>query len=133
MKLKFPHFGMIGLVLVCLTAFSLSTSATTLRIVSYNIDCSDQGSDNSITNANHTLPVIIQAIGMRHIGTNAQQVDVLGVEELQSTSLSNLTRQLNVIYGAGAYAYDTTTDPNTGGGPDGLIYKTHTVQIVSAR
>ena len=120
-------------VAVTLAFFSFSSSATTLRIVSYNIDCSDQGSDNSITNANHTLPVIIQAIGLRHIGTNAQQVDIIGAEELNSTSLSNLTRQLNVIYGAGTYAYDTTTDPNTGGGPDGLIYNTHTVQIVSAR
>lgn len=70
---------------------------------------------------------------MHHIGTNARQVDVLNCEELQSTSLSNFVVQLNSIYGAGTYAYDMTTDPNTGGGPDGLIYNTRTIQVVSAR
>ena len=131
--MKLNQACLVGLAVLGLASFAGTAAAATLRIVSYNIDCSDQGSDNSITNANHTLPVIIQAIGLHHIGTNAQPVDILGVEELQSTSLSNIVRQLNVIYGAGTYAYDTTTDPNTGGGPDGLIYNTHTVQIVSAR
>jgi hypothetical protein len=104
-----------------------------LRIVSYNIDCADQNSDNNITGPAHSLPTVIQGIGLHHIGTNAQQMDVLNCEELQSTSLSNFVVQLNAIYGAGTYTYDTTTDTNTGGGPDGLIYNTHTVQVVSAR
>jgi hypothetical protein len=107
--------------------------ANTLRIVSYNIDCADQGSDNNITNASHTVPTVIQAIGMHHLGTNVQPVDVMGLEELTSTTLANLTAQLNNIYGAGTYTYDTTSDPNTGGGPDGLVYNPHTVQVVSAR
>src|ERR1035437_4042498 len=105
----------------------------TLRIVSYNIDCADQSSDNNITGSTHSLPKVIQAIGLHHLGTNAQPVDVLGLEELRSTTLSNLVAQLTNIYGAGAYAFDPTTDPNTGGGPDGLIYNPHTVQVVSAR
>jgi hypothetical protein len=105
----------------------------TLRIVSYNIDCSDQASDNNITGATHSLPTVVQAIGLHHIGSNAQPVDVMSCEELTSTTLSNFVTQLNAIYGAGTYAYDTTTDPNTGGGPDGLIYKKSTVQVVSAR
>ena len=105
----------------------------TLRVVSYNIDCADQGSDNNITGSTHSMPTVIQAIGLHHLGTNAQPVDVLGVEELTSTTLANLVAQLNSIYGAGTYAFDPTTDPNTGGGPDGLIYNTHTMQVVSAR
>ena len=105
----------------------------TLRVVSYNIDCADQGSDNNITGATHSLPTVIQAIGLHHIGTNAQPVDVMTCEELTSTTLSNFVAQLNNIYGAGTYTFDRTPDPNTGGGPDGLIYNPQTVQVVSAR
>jgi PKD repeat protein len=106
---------------------------STLRIVSYNIDCADQSSDNNITGASHSIPTVIQAIGLHHLGTNAQPVDVLGLEELTSTTLSNMVVQLNNIYGAGTYAFDPTADPNTGGGPDGLVYRTSSVQVVSAR
>jgi len=107
--------------------------AKTLRIVSYNIDCEDQGSDNNITGSIHSLPTVVEAIGLHHLGTNAQPMDLMSCEELNSTTLSNFTVQLNNIYGAGTYTYDTTTDPNTGGGPDGIIYNTHTIQVVSAR
>jgi len=106
---------------------------TTLRIVSYNIDCEDRGSDGNITNATHSLPTVVQAIGLHHLGTNAQPMDVMSCEELNALTLSNFCTQLNSIYGAGTYAYDKTADPNTGGGPDGIIYNTHTVQVVSAR
>ncbi len=101
--------------------------ATSLRIVSYNIDNADQGNDNNITASYAGLPSVIQAIGQHHLGTNAQPVDVLGVEELNSTTLGNLTTALNNIYGAGTYAFDPTADPTTGGGTDGLVYNTHTV------
>ena len=120
-------------IIATLVVISYSALAKNLRIVSYNIDCSDQSSDNNITNASHSLPTVIQAIGLHHIGTNAQQVDVIGCEELTSTSLLYLSAALNNIYGAGTYSYDPTSDPNTGGGPDGLVYNTHTVQVVSAR
>ena len=110
-----------------------SASTRILRIVSYNIDCADQSSDGNITNSTHSLPTVVQAIGLHHLGTNAQPVDVMSCEELNSTTLSNFVVQLNLIYGAGTYTYDTTTDPNTGGGPDGLIYRTNSVQVVSAR
>jgi hypothetical protein len=105
----------------------------TLSVVSYNIDCADQGSDNNITGATHSLPTVVQAIGLHHIGTNAQPIDVMDLEDLNLTTLSNFVAQLNSIYGAGTYTFDPTPDPNTGGGPDGLIYNTHTVQVVSAR
>ncbi len=120
-------------VLLGLELFAFQAPAKTLRIVSYNVDCADQGSDNNITGSAHTVPTVIQAIGLHHIGTNAQPADVIGLEELTSTTLANLVAQLNSIYGAGTYAYDPTTDPNTGGGPDGIVYNTHTVQVISAR
>jgi hypothetical protein len=115
------------------TVTAPAMQAKTLRFVSYNIDCEDQSSDGNITNSFHSLPTVVRAIGLRHIGTNAQPMDFMSCEELNSTTLSNFVVQLNVIYGAGTYAYDKTTDPNTGGGPDGLIYKTNTVQVVAAR
>ncbi|MGI8437364.1 MAG: hypothetical protein ACR2NX_10745 [Chthoniobacterales bacterium] len=121
---------------VALFSVALAVSgvnATTLRIASYNIDCADQGSDNNITGTTHSLRTVIQAIGLHHLGANAQPLDLLGVEELRSTTLASFVAELNNIYGAGTYAYDITADPNTGGGPDGLIYNTHTVQVVSAR
>jgi hypothetical protein len=105
----------------------------TLRVVSYNSECADQASDNNITGSTHSLPTVLQGTGLHHLGTNAQPIDVLGLEELRSTTLSNIVVQLNSIYGAGTYAFDPTADPNTGGGPDGLIYRTNTVQVVSAR
>jgi energy-converting hydrogenase Eha subunit A len=111
---------------------AINAHATSLRIVSYNIDDADQGNDNNITAAYAGLPAVLQAIGQHHIGTNAQPIDVLGVEELNSTTLANLVGALNNIYGAGTYAYDHTSDPTTGGGTDGLIYNTQTVQVVSA-
>jgi hypothetical protein len=60
-------------------------------------------------------------------------VDVLGVEELKASTLRNFTNQLNLIYGAGTYAFDPTADLTTGGGTDGLIYNTHTVQVIASR
>lgn len=110
-----------------------AAAGKTLRIVSYNVDCADQKSDNNITGSTHSLPTVLRGIGLHHLGGNAQPIDVLGLEELTSTSLSYLTTQLNAIYGAGVYAFDPTTDPTTGGGTDGLIYNTTTVQVVAAR
>jgi len=124
----------IAIAAIVILACATSASAATLRIVSYNIDDADQGNDNNITASYAGLPTVLQAIGQHHIGTNAQPIDVLGVEELNSTTLSNLVNALNSpsLYGAGTYAYDPTPDPNDGGGPDGLIYNTKTVQVVSA-
>ncbi|MGZ5544639.1 MAG: hypothetical protein ACXWIU_08175 [Limisphaerales bacterium] len=116
-----------------LALFTCTAFSKTLRIVSYNIDCADQSSDNNITEPGQSIPTVIQAIGLHHLGTNAQPADVIGCEELTSTSLANLVTALNGLYGSTIYARDTTTDPNTGGGPDGLIYNTQTIQVISAR
>ena len=130
---------LIRIVAACCLAglwiFSASAQTKTgmLRMVSYNIDCADQSSDANITGPAHSLPTVIEGIALHHLGTNTQMIDTLNVEELQSTTLANFTAALNNIYGAGTYTYDNTIDQNTGGGPDGLIYNTHTIQVVSAR
>jgi hypothetical protein len=123
-------------------------AASTLRIVTYNIDddtgggtASNPGSD-ARTNMTD-LGVILQAIGNEHLVDGAQPIDVLALNELHndgtsiSTSLPAIVNVLNGIYGAGTYAYDTyvgTTDGTTlsGNGPNGLIYNTHTVQDLGA-
>jgi hypothetical protein len=114
-------------------AINTGAQPRTLRIVSYNIDCADQGSDNNITGPTHSLLTVAKAIGLHHIGTNAQPFDVMTCEELTSTSLANYVVQLTNYYGTGTYTNDKTADPNTGGGPDGIIYNLHTIQVVSAR
>ncbi len=119
--------------------------ATTLRIAEYNIDCSDQDNNNAVSGANAGIPAVFQAMGLHHLGTNVQPVDVMTLTELldtnnnsiTSTTLPALVNSLNAIYGAGVYAYDTTPDPTSGGtqfnGPSGLIYDTKTVQVISAK
>ncbi|HTB83763.1 MAG TPA: hypothetical protein VK742_08925 [Candidatus Sulfotelmatobacter sp.] len=124
-----PIFCAVLAILIC----AAGVSGKTLRIVSYNIDCSDQNSDGNITNSYHSLPTVVEAIGLHHLGTNTQPVDVMSCEELNSTTLSNFCVQLNAIYGPGTYTNDLTKDTNSGGGPDGLIYRTNSVQVVSAR
>ena len=116
-----------------------SAAATTLRIAEYNIDCSDQDNNNAVSGPNAGIPAVIQAMGLHHLGANAQPVDVMAVTELldtnnnsiTSTTLPALVNSLNALYGAGVYAYDTTPDLTSGGtqfnGPSGLIYDTQTV------
>src|SRR5205823_2360843 len=70
-----------------------SALATTLRVVSYNVDCSDLTS-NTDPNANANLPnvaTVLQAIGVHHVGGNAQRFDVLGAEELLDTNNNTIT------------------------------------------
>ncbi len=130
----------VALMPACDVAATASAGPATLRIVSYNIDSQDQNSDNNITQSTgstaHSIPTVIQAIGNHHIGSNAQPVDILGLEELRTAvtgglngTLNNLTTELNNIYGAGTYNFNTSTPTQS----DGLIYNTKTVQIVSVR
>src|SRR5271169_3159333 len=111
MKLQLLRCTSHGLPVLVLTVLTAVAGAQTLRIASYNIDDADQGNDNNITASYAGLPTVIQAIGQHHLGTNAQPVDVLGVEELNSTTMSNLVSQLTNFYGAGSYTFDQTTDP----------------------
>jgi hypothetical protein len=55
---------------------------------------------------------------------------------ITSSTLPILLNKLNTFYGPGTYAFDPTPDPTTGGifnGPSGLIYNTHTIQVVAAK
>jgi Dockerin type I domain len=130
----------IVLVVTASLTAAAAADSPTLRIASYNIDSQDQGSDNNITQSTgstaHSISTVIQAIGNHHIGSNAQPVDVLGLEEMLTstiggvnTTLNDLTTQLNNIYGAGTYSFNTANPTQS----EGLIYNTKTVQIVGVR
>jgi hypothetical protein len=144
MKMQTWPCNLLGVATVFLGSFATRAivRAETLRVVEYNIDCSDQGNNNAINGPSAGIPAVIQAIGDHHIGSNAQPVDVLALTEMLDTNNNSITSStlpalvnaLNAIYGAGYYAYDNTPDPTSGGtqfnGPSGLIYNTHTVQVV---
>jgi hypothetical protein len=119
-----------------------STLAQTLRVVTYNIDADTGGATGQKggPTAGPGLATVLQAIGAESLAGHAQPIDVLALQELYgtpATTLQYFVNQLNSLYGAGTYAYDTTTDPTngnflTGNGPSGLIYNTHTVQVLGA-
>jgi hypothetical protein len=130
-------------VLICIAGFVSFASAQTLRIATYNVnaDTSSSGSGIGSVDGGTGLVDVLQAIGQHHLGDGvAQPIDVLALQELNdgngsiSPTLTYLVTQLNSLYGAGTYAYDTFVDATTGGtggGPSGLIYNTHTVTDVS--
>jgi hypothetical protein len=125
--------------LIDLTAIA---SAQTLRIVTYNVDADTGGGVGQMggPDSGPGLTTVLQAIGNESLNGHAQPIDVLALQELNgtpTTTLNYIVGQLNNIYGAGTYAYDTTTDPTdgnnlNGNGPSGLIYNTRTVQDLGA-
>ena len=148
MPKKYAHAAMPPMLAVAALMLAVARTAaaatTELRVAEYNIDDSDQGNNNNITAANAGVPAVLEAIGLHHIGTNAQPIDILALTELLDTNNNSVTSStlplvvssLNNYYGAGTYAYATTPDPTSGGtqfnGPSGIIYNTHTVSVVSA-
>lgn len=117
-------------------------SAQSLRVVTYNIDADTGGAPGEAGGvySGPGLTTVLQAIGNAKLAGYAQPIDVLALQELNwsqtSTTLGFIVGQLNGIYGAGTYAYDTTFDPTTGdltgNGPNGLVYNTQTVQVLGA-
>jgi hypothetical protein len=132
----------LSLVLACLALAPAIASAQTLRVATYNIDADTGGAVGHMggPDAGPGLATVLQAIGNEPLNGHAQPIDVLALEELNgtpTTTLNYIVGQLNNIYGAGTYAYHTTTDPTdgnnlTGNGPSGLIYNTKTVQDLGA-
>ena len=121
-------------------------TAGTFRVVTYNVNADT--SDYSSVNQSANLETVLEGIGGTSLSdngkSNAQAVDVLGVEELQNSlggpnapTLATIVSNLNTKYGSGTYAYDTTADPttgtSTGNGPSGLVYNAKTLSVVSAK
>jgi hypothetical protein len=130
-----------GALTISVSILASATEAQILRVVSYNIDADTGGADGDLGGvfAGPGLNTVLKAIGAAHLNGNAQPIDVLALQELNYsrtwTTLDFIITQLNNIYGAGTYNYDTTFDPTTGdftgNGPSGLVYNTHTVQVLT--
>src|ERR1700759_987724 len=136
MKPYWSFFAFAAALLLVVT----TAAGQTLRIVDYNInaDTVTSGSGIGTVDGGTGLVDVLQAIGQHHLSDGiAQPIDVLAIQELHyahpsiSQTLTFLVNQLNSIYGAGTYTYDTRVDATnanaTGNGPSGLIYNTHTV------
>lgn len=136
-----------SVLIVFLAALVGTAAAQALRVVTYNIDADTGGATGAIggSQAGPGLTDVLQAIGNAKLAGNAQPIDVLALEELNATksgstgtpsiTLDFIVSQLNNIYGAGTYATNNVVDATTGGtggGPSGIIYNTHTVQVLSA-
>lgn len=130
--------------------FSLIQSAdAAIRVATWNVASDvDRNNDNSLNAADGTYAVPnivagIQAMAARNLAGNAQPIDVLSLQELYdsgaspSVTLTSIVNSLNTIYGAGTYAYDTNVGDNTGfatgNGPNGLVYNTKTIKLLSTQ
>jgi hypothetical protein len=105
-----------------------------LLIGTWNVDIADTGGANRIAS---NFQTVLAAIGQESAYGGAQAPDILTVTEVRSnanTGTQNdtewLTQQMNAVYGAGQYAHDTLNGTSTGGGTEGVIYNTRTVQLL---
>lgn len=152
-----PILKSIRSVVVCAVIAVLAwPSFGALRIATYNVAADvDRDNDGSVTSADSDFVVpkivsVLQAMAGRSLAGNAQPLDVLSLQELYDSStnstqitsatLTSIVSSLNTVYGADTYAYDplvgTTSGQGaslSGNGPNGLIYNTKTVAVLSSK
>jgi hypothetical protein len=106
--------------------------ATTLLIGTWNVDIADLGYRPP------GFPTVLAAIGAEYAYYGAPQPpDILTVTETRSNARTGatadtefLTKTLNDLYGPGTYDHGTRNGATTGGGTEGVIYNTQTVQLL---
>jgi hypothetical protein len=105
--------------------------ATTLLIGTWNVDIADLGyrPDGFETS--------LAAMGQEDTYAPPQPPDILTVTETRSNAIAGsgndteyLTQVLNDAYGPGLYAHGTRDGASSGGGTEGVIYNTQTVQLL---
>ena len=101
------------------------TTSEHLRVAVYNVT-STGGTPRA------GLGEILQAIGEETVGGRARPMDVLALQEVQrqATTTQAVVNILNGIYGPGVYARGTMDGATTGGGTQGLVYNTQTLQLL---
>jgi hypothetical protein len=111
--------------------------ATPLLIGTWNVDFADTSGANR--NPSY-FQAVLAAMGREDTYASPQPPDILTVTEVRSNATTGsdndtewLTEQANAVYGAGGYAHDTLNGASTGGGTEGVIYNTRTVQLLQAR
>jgi hypothetical protein len=143
------NWPIVPVILVALVgvAETVLAGAQTLRVVAYNINADTSPTIGAMGGpiSGPGIETVLQAIGNATLGGNAQPIDVLALEELNgapfrtldNVAMNGVVNKLNAIYGAGTYTWEQTiVDPNTGGtggGPSGLVWNTHTVQLLGVK
>jgi hypothetical protein len=113
------------------------TLPATLLIGTCNTDISDQSGANENTTYWQT---VLAAVGREDSYYAPQVPDIITVTEVRSNAAGTastydtdwVTRQLNAVYGAGTFSHDTLNGSSSGGGTEGIIYNTHTIQILQS-
>jgi endonuclease/exonuclease/phosphatase family metal-dependent hydrolase len=141
-------FCAMGLVLGVMAAVASAQTTQSLRIVAYNMESDIQNSTDpaavttprSVANSGREFFQVLEGIGEEDVGGNVRPIDILGLEETTSNSLTvqPVVTALNNYYGAGTYAmssYQATeshNDPTFGNGPNAMIYNTKTMQLMAS-
>ncbi len=114
-----PRYFLIVYALVVLAMPSFAQ----LRIVDYN----------TAGDARTGLATVLSAIGDESVAGISRKIDMLALEEQDSsaTTTQAIVTLLNNKYGAGVYARATLDGGTTGAGRPGLIYNTQTVQLIA--
>src|SRR5258708_155089 len=111
--------------------------ATTLFIGTWNVDTADPNGANRI-GAN--FQTVLAAMGQEDSYAGARAPDILTLTEVRSNANTGskndtdwVAQQMNAVFGDGLYAHDTLNGASTGGGTEGVLYNTQTVQLVESK
>lgn len=100
--------------------------AQDLRLAVYNIASTD-----GFPRAG--LDTILAGIGAERVNGSARPLDILALQEVrnQVTTTEYVVSLMNGMYGAGVYARGNLNGGSTGGGTQGIVYNTQTVQLLA--
>lgn len=131
MKFRLTVLTCVGLIALISTA----VLASPIRVVTYNILADTSGH----TTAGPGFMTVMQGIGDEIVVGVAQPLDIIALQETTSntTTVAPIVTSMNSLYGAGTYAmspYQATQNgsPTSGNGPNALIYKTTTLQLIAS-
>jgi hypothetical protein len=106
-----------------------------IRMATYNIEADVNG----VTTPRPGLDSVLQSIGSETVNGFARPLDILTLQETTSnaTTVAPIVNSLNNFYGAGTYTmspYQGTQagNPDSGNGPNALVYNTHTLQLIAS-
>ena len=126
MKLHHHRLSLACVVVISTLSF-LNHANAQLRIVTYNTATS--GDSQAPTNPRAGISTILEAIGDESTGGIAKPIDVLLLQEQDSSASTTqqFVNLLNGIYGSGTYARATLNGATFGAGSPGLVYRTDSV------
>ena len=129
MKLYHHRLSLTCVVLISTLAF-LNHANAQLRIVTYNTATS--GDNQAPTNPRAGISTILEAIGDESTGGIAKPIDVLLLQEQDSSASTTqaIVNLMNDIYGSGTYARATLNGATFGAGSPGLVYRTDSIQLL---